>query len=487
MQKLALTLGLAALLTSAAVSHAEQPVIDLPQIGNPADLAISPAEENRIGKQVASELYHFGYVVDDAQLTEYLTSVGWRLAAHGTQTPPSFHFLMIADDRINAFALPGAFIGINAGLLEATTSESELASVMAHEEAHVTQRHAARSANEGQIGTIATWLAIIAAIIAGSANPDLVIGALSIGQGINYNRQVSYTRGNEFEADRIGIRTLAATGYDPNAMASFFSKLDQQTRLYGSQLPEILLTHPVNTTRIAEAEERAAQYPPRPVKESLDFSLMHARVHTLLADSPNDAKGHFLGKIEAGEDNAENRYGLAMAYTQLEQHGDAEKVLAPLLKKFPDQMTVNLLQAQILIGQRKTSEAFALYQRLLRGEPGYAPAIFAYAEALINAGKPAEAREVLLTHEQTYGTQNETYRLLASAARTAGKTAEAQYQQALYFNSRGELVSALQQLNAGLRVASITTQDRARLSAKRQELLETIPRDELRRLQRQPG
>lgn len=487
MRKTCLSLGVAVLMLASSTAGAEQPVIDLPQIGNPADLALSPAEEARIGRQVAGELYNYNYVIEDPELEEYLATVGWRLAANGTDSPPPFTFFLIADPRINAFALPGAYIGVNAGLLLATGSESELASVMAHEEAHVTQRHAARGANDDQVATIATWLAVLAAIIAGSANPDVIIGAISLGQGINYNRQVSYTRGNEFEADRIGIRTLAASGYDPNAMAGFFAKLEQQTRLYGNQLPEILLTHPVNTTRVAEAQERAAQYPKREVKDSLDFQLMRGRVRVLLADTATEVKGYFIGEINAGRDTPENRYGLAMALSTLGEQSQAQAALAPLLAQYPKQVSLNLLQAETLIGQGKTTEGLAAYEKTLAMVPRFPPAIFGYTNALINAGKPDQARQILISHEQALGTRIDTYRLLAAAARASGNTAEAQYQQGIYYYSRGDLRGALQQINAGLRVASISAQDRAKLSAKRQELLESIPKEDLRRLQREPG
>ncbi len=169
MRKTFLSLAIAALAFVSAFSNAETPVIDLPEIGNPADLALSPAEENEIGQQVAAELYYYNYVLEDIEIGEYLTSLGWRLAAFGTEKPPAFNFFLIADPRINAFALPGAYIGVNAGLLLAANSESEVAGVMAHEEAHVTQRHAARGQNDDQVATIATWAAVIAAIIAGSA------------------------------------------------------------------------------------------------------------------------------------------------------------------------------------------------------------------------------------------------------------------------------------------------------------------------------
>ncbi len=485
MRKTFLSLAIVALTFVSAVSNAEQPIIDLPEIGNPADLALSPAEELEIGQQVAAELYYYNYVLEDIEIGEYLTALGWRLAAFGTEKPPAFNFFLIADPRINAFALPGAYIGVNAGLLLAASNESEVAGVMAHEEAHVTQRHAARGQNDDQVATIATWAAVIAAIIAGSANPNIVIGALSLGQGINYNRQVSYTRTNEFEADRIGIRTLAAAGFDPNGMAGFFSKLEQQTRLYGNRLPEILLTHPVNSTRIAEASARAAGYQKRDVKNSPDFEIMRARIRVLMADSASEIAAFFEGELNAGKLTPENQYGLAMALQVQGHYDEAQAVLEPLVKAGSKSISVPILEARILIGQGKTTEGLALLEKTLNAVPRHPPAILAYADALITAGRSDDARRVLLSHEQALGTRIDTYRLLASAARASGNVAEAQYQQCLYHFGRGDIRGALQQLNAGLRVASISSQDRSRLSAKRQEILETIPKDQLRRLQRE--
>ncbi|WP_439639080.1 M48 family metalloprotease [Nevskia sp.] len=485
MRKTLLSLGVATLAFATAVSQAQQAPIDLPDLGNPADLAISPRQEEEISRQVAAELYYFNYVLEDVEVGEYLNTLGWRLAAFGTEKPPEFRFFMIADPRINAFALPGGYVGMNAGLILAASNESEVAGVMAHEQAHVTQRHAARGQDQGEVETIATWLAVLAAIIAGSANPNVVIGALSLGQGINYNRQVSYTRANEYEADRVGIRTLAAAGFDPNGMASFFAKLEQQTRLYGNRLPEILLTHPVNTTRIAEASARAAQYQKREVKNSVDFELMRARVRVLMSESPSEVGSYFRGEIEGGKATPENQYGLAMALAAQSLYEEAEQAIEPLVKQNIKSASVPILQARILIGRDRTGDGLALLKKTLDGLPRFPPVILAYAEALINAGEPAEARRVLLSHEQALGTRIETYRLLSAAAKAQGNIAEAQYQQGVYHYARGDVRSALQQLNAGLRVAGISPSDRARLSAKRQEILEQIPKDELRRLQRE--
>ncbi|WP_293371956.1 M48 family metalloprotease [Nevskia sp.] len=485
MRKTLLSLGIATLAFVAAIAQAQQAPIDLPDLGNPADLAISPKEEEEISRQVAAELYYFNYVLEDVEVGEYLNTLGWRLAAFGTEKPPEFRFFMIADPRINAFALPGGYIGMNAGLILAAGTESEVASVMAHEQAHVTQRHAARGQDQGEVETIATWLAVLAAIIAGSANPNVVIGALSLGQGINYNRQVSYTRTNEYEADRVGIRTLAAAGFDPNGMAGFFAKLEQQTRLYGNRLPEILLTHPVNTTRIAEASARAAQYQKREVKNSIDFDLMRARIRVLMSETPSEIGAYFEGELNGGKVTAENQYGLAMALAAQGRYEEADAAIAPLVKANLKSASVPILEARILIGSERTGQGLALLKKTLDALPRHPPTILAYAEALINAGEPAEARRVLLSHEQALGTRIETYRLLSSAAKAQGNIAEAQYQQGVYHYERGDIRSALQQLNAGLRVAGISTADRSRLSAKRQEILEEIPKDQLRRLQRE--
>jgi predicted Zn-dependent protease len=485
MPRSALVLAAAfALTTLPALSQKD---IDLPQLGSPADLTLSPAEEAKLGGQVVAEMYQYDYIVDDPEITDYLSNIGWKLAAADSvnPVPPPFNFYLIADNRINAFALPGGYIGFNAGTIVAASNESELAGVLAHEESHVTQRHLARAAGDTQAADIATWIGVLAAIIAGSANPNVVLGAISLGQGINYQRQVSYTRGNESEADRFGIRKLAAAGYDPMGMASFFGKLAQQTRLYGNRLPEILLTHPADTTRIAEATERAAQYGPRKVKDSIEFSLMRARTRVLETDSPNEAQGFFAGELNAGKDTPENHYGYAYALANLDQNEQALAALQPLIDAYPKQPNIALLQAQILAQMGKTQEAMAVYARNLAAYPHYTPGVIKYSEALIVAGKPDQARQVLLGYNQTLGSHLDTYRLLASAARATGNTAEAQYQTANYLFERGDLRGAVEQLNVGLRVASISSDDRARLLARRKQLIDTIPKDELRALQRQ--
>jgi predicted Zn-dependent protease len=414
-------------------------------------------------------------IVRDPELSEYLKSLGWKLAAAGTPNPPDFHFYVIADPRINAFALPGGFIGMNAGTIIAAQSESELAAVLAHEEAHVTQRHIARELNRPKTADIATWAAVLAAIIAGSANPNVVMGALSLGQGLNYNREISYTRANEMEADRIGIRTLVQAGFNPYAMADFFERLEQQTRLYGAGLPEILQTHPVNTTRIAEATERAAEYPKRSYVDSVSFQLMRARTRVLIADTASAAADWFRSRIDKGDASLENRYGYAYALTQAGRYEPAIQALKPVLEAYPRQPQPALLQAEILMSLHRSADAMAVYRKTLAANPNYPPAILENARSLIDAGSPEAARQLMLAHLQAIEDSLETHKLLAQAASATGNTAEAQFQTADYLFRQGDARGAIEQIDAALRLTSISADDRARLLARRREIISTIP------------
>lgn len=475
-------LALTALLTFAGGISAQQDGsinVDLPEMGEPADLSLSPGQEAKIGDEVAAELYRGDYAVGDVELSDYIDSMGWRLAAKGPANPPKFRFFVIADPRINAFAVPGGVIGINAGLLLYADDESELAGVVAHEQAHVTQRHLARTANDTRVANLATYAAMLAAIIAGSANPDVIIGALALGQSINYQREVNYTRAHEQEADRIGIRTLSEAGYDPEGMASFFGKLEQQSRLYGSQLPEILRTHPVNTSRISDARTRAALLPKPRLKPNPEFALMKARTIVLMSNSPTAAMDDMAMRIAGGDKSNGTLYGMAFAQFNAGRATEALQTLAPVVAALPRQLNVNLLQAQLLAATGKQAEGLALLEKTTALNPRSAPAILTQARALLDAGKPSEARQVLLTHDQAHGSYPETHRLLAEASTQLKNTGDAQFERANYELARGDLRAALFQVDAGLRLASLSGQERERLQSQREQLIARIPRQQL--------
>lgn len=470
-----LSLLATAALLAARIAAAQTESVDLPRIGEPADVALSPMQEQRIGAKVTAQLYAGDYILEDAEVTEYVAGLAWRLVAAADAEPPQLNVFVMKDGRINAFALPGGYMGINAGAITSVRSESELAGVMAHELAHVTQRHIARTVEGTQTANLATWAAVLAAIVAASANPEVVVAALSAGQAANQQREVNFTRAHELEADRIGIRTMARAGFDPQAVASFFVRLEQQSRLYGNQVPEFLRTHPVNTTRISEARSRAASMPAVKVKDSLEFGLMQARTRALIAERPSEAAEYFAARIGGSTGSIADRYGLALAYARLGDYPRALTTLQPALDAYPRQASINLLRARVLVAQGKTDAGMAAIEDTLDHHPRYAPAILEYADSLIGAGKPDAARQVLLSHEQALGTRMETYRLLAFAARDTGNSSEAGYQMANFLFERGDAGGAVQQLDAALRVGSLAPQDRARLVARRAEIVQASP------------
>lgn len=459
--------------------------IELPDLGEPADASISPAEEAKISLQVAAQLFSGDYLLEDPEVVDYVNDLGWKLAGKSAAETAPFRFLVIADTRINAFAVPGGLIGTNAGLILASSNESELAGVMGHEQAHVTQRHLARTINDTRTANLATMALMLGAILAGSANPNFVLGALALGQGVNYQRQVNYTRSHEQEADRLGIQTMAAAGYDPEGMASFFAKLEVQSRLYGAGLPEILRTHPVNTSRIAEARARAARMPAYRGRDSAEYGMVRARTQVLMSGRPNEALEGFAAQRKAGDQSHAVSYGYALALYRLGLAADAEAALSPALSALPKQVNVNLLQARILLARERPAEAVALLKQQLAQNPKSAPVLFSYAQALLDVGKPEEARNLLLENEPAYANASERHRLLADAARQQGNIPETQFQMASLAESRGDLREAIGQLQAALRLSEMPDKDRIRLQAYRDEIVARVPRSQLQELDRQ--
>ncbi|MCI5062995.1 MAG: M48 family metalloprotease [Algiphilus sp.] len=477
LRTLVASLSLLSLLAVPPAGHPISDDIELPQLGEPADAVMSPREEYQIGARVTAQIHAAGYALEDPQLTDYISRLGWHIASHGSRVPDHLQFFMVRDPRINAFALPGGFMGFNAGLMMAAESESELAAVVAHELAHVTQRHIARTIQGTRAADIATWAAVLAAIIAGSASPDVVLGALSLGQAASLQRQVSFTRTHELEADRIGIGTMIAAGYDPQGMVSFFRRLEQQSRLYGSQIPDILRTHPVNTTRIAEARQRADGHSGRADEiRPLTFSIMRARSRVLTVDRPSQALDYFKQRIESGIDQPAEWYGAALAHHALGQFQASDAILERLLEETPRQIHFLLLKAENARGRRAPEEALSTLAVVLEQQPRYAPARFAYAETLMDAGRPEQARQFILDDFEHVRPFTETHRILARAARASGDRAELAYQSATYAWRRGDAETAMEKLDAGLRHSGLSEDERARLQSFRREVRETLPR-----------
>ena len=445
-----------------AVAAAEY---DLPSIGQPADNVLSPAQEKEIGEQVVAQLLDAGAIEEDPQVSEYLNRIGRRLARHTERAPDDFNFYLIDDTTVNAFALPGGYIGVNAGLILESQSESQLAGVLAHEIAHVTQRHIARQIQATQGMTWATAAAALLAIIAGGGNPAVVQAAIALGAANLGQQQINYTRSHELEADRLGIRTLAQADYDPAGMSGFFERMERRARLYGNRLPEILLTHPISTTRISEAESRARDYRDVKVREFDDYADMRARVRVLSSRQPSDEVQYFEKQLEQDADNPALQYGRALALMRVGRLPPALEQLRALADRPQTHPHYLLGLAQARSASGDLDGSLTTLERAQSRYPSYRPVTLAHARTLIDSGQAAQARELLLSRSDALGQDDQFHHLLANAASELGRPAEAYYQQAVYYHLRGQYAASIHQLRTALTLPDISTNDRARVTA----------------------
>jgi predicted Zn-dependent protease len=446
---------------------------NLPSIGQPADRVLSPAEEERIGRQVVAQLRTHGLILDDPELEEYVGRIGWRLAEQTEHAPSGFKFFVIDDGHVNAFALPGGYIGVNAGLIMESESESELAGVMAHEIAHVTQRHIARQIEATQGLTWATAAAMLLAIIAGGGDPSVVQAAIALGMGNLQQQQINFTRQHELEADRLGIRTLVRAEYNPNGMSEFFRKMERRARLYGNRLPEILLTHPLSDTRIAEAESRIRDVRVTTIRESDEYPLMRARVRVLNSTQPSEAVTYFEEKRRhAGTSDPATDYGYALALSRVGRIERSHDLLAELASREASHPHFALAHARVLLDRGDRQKALRVLARVEPRHSSYPPINLVYAEALIVNGYAPDARRYLMNRRGLVQRNAGANRLLARAAEQENRLAEAHYREARYFFLRGNHAAAMHRLMAGLQLPDLSQNDEARLRATLREYRE---------------
>lgn len=449
----------------------------LPDLGSTANALVSRSEEYQAGRQMMRELRNQNALLDDVETSDYLQSLGARIGAEAQQGEQRLTFFAVRDRSINAFALPGGFIGFHTGLILLTSSEAELAGVVAHEVAHVTQRHIARAVEaQGRI-SITTLAGMLGAVLVGAAtgNADAIPGILAIGQGTAMQQQINFTRMEEHEADRVGIGYLAAAGFDPNGMAAFFETMMRQRGSAGGEIPSLLLTHPVDTVRLAEARARIAAMPPMPRRpESETYAFIRERLRVLTSTSGNDLRRHYEREREAQPGNAAMRYGAALVELQAGDAPAAIKLLRPLLTDLPQLPLLHaaLGQAQLAAGMRE--ESVATFERALTLSPRNVPLTVRYAEALLAMDEPRQAHRMLLDLFNNVAPTPEQIRLIALAANAAGDSADAYAYMAELHLANGDLPLATTQLDLALATPGITEVQRKRFQARLDEIRDVL-------------
>jgi predicted Zn-dependent protease len=331
-RRLIVSLVSLALCLPAGVVPARAQALDLPALGDIASDDLSPLNERRLGESIMRQARGHPSFLNDPDTTEYLNALGYRLVSASPARHMDFEFFAVRDPMLNAFALPGGFIGVHSGLVLGAATESELASVLAHEIGHVEQRHIARMLSKQRDGALiaigALLLALLAARSGSASSGDAAQAAVAAGQAAAIQQQLNFSREAEREADRVGFQTLVGAGFDPAGMASFFSRMQQGTRVYESAAPEYLRTHPMTVERLSDIQNRARESQVRPRPDSLEFHLVRSRLRLLQDESSQglrDSATHFRTQIEAGSapSVAAAYYGLALASMGLNDHAAA--------------------------------------------------------------------------------------------------------------------------------------------------------------------
>lgn len=439
----------------------------LPELGDGASLSLSVSEERLLGEELMRTVRRQLPLVDDLQVQHYLQELGQRLAAQADGPLYDYRFFLIDHPAINAFALPGGNIGMHTGLMLRAGRESELVAVLAHEIAHVTQRHLSRRLDAQRSDSLRTAGLLFMAILIGSQDPEAGSAALHTGLASSIDRQLAYSREHEREADLIGLRLMAAAGFDTRAMAGFFDQL-QRAYQYQEEPPEYLSTHPVTADRIAETSSQARRFPVGTARESLLFDLMQTRL--ALADLPagESAVEHFLARVAENPEHSGHRYGLALARIGQGQAAAAIADLHALIERDGDLSPYYLALGDALQAEGRLEEALAVFEFSLTLFPNHPAAVLAMANALDAQGDPDLAQQQLRGFLRGQPEQPILQQALARFAASAGQRSESRLAMAEYYRSLGRFDLALAQLDQVIDSATASVYDKNRAMARRQ-------------------
>jgi predicted Zn-dependent protease len=476
------------------------PDATLPTLGDAARADLSPVIERKLGEEIMNDIRRDRDYLDDDAIIEYLNNFGENLVSFAPgargETNADFFFFAVRDPMINAFALPGGFIGVHSQLLIAAQNESELASVLSHEIGHVQQRHIARMLGQQKQDALLPLAALILAALVGKAGggADAAMGVVMGGQGLAIQRQLNFSRDAEREADRVGFQTMRAAGYDTSGMVSFFKRLQGTVRLYG-EAPAWLSSHPLTGERIADIQNRIREAPkPGHIKpDAIEFHLVRARARVLQdpsAKGREETRSAFESQLK--QDNTQQQtaamYGLS--FLALKQ-GDL-KLAQSWLDKAKGSMKP---KPGVLSAERTGSDGSSMFASLgveIKLAPGQPPEALAqamqeaeqahqkfplsrmlarqYADAMIASGKLDQAASFLREQVQQYREEPKLYDQLAKTYAAQGKIALQHMALAESYVLSGATPAAVDQLNLARKAQDVSFYDQAVIDAREREL-----------------
>ena len=442
-------LWLIGLIGSTAASNPHE----LPSLGDGSSSIVSPQMEARIGSVFLKQLNAALPMTDDVVIQYYVEQQIAYLAQYSEMQQPLQAVAVVENPQINAFAAPGGVIGINLGLLIYAQDSAEYASVIAHEMAHLSQRHFARGIQAQQANSIPSMIGLLTALLVGAAGgSDAGIAALSTAQAINQSKQLRFSREREQEADRIGLTTLVRANIDPTGQARMFERMQQAYR-FTRRPPEFLLTHPLSESRIADARQQVQDFPSRDYEDSLDYALMRARAAVHYADTPQAAVKRFEKEVRDHPDSAPARYGLALALPRAGQHQQAIALGDELFTADPRSILYVAAYAELLIEAGKLDQAESLLAGNLNINPDNAPLSMLYVEALVRQEQYRKAEEVLARQSRLRKDDVDVWYELAEVSGQAGNIIGVHRARAEYFALHGAYQKAIAHLEYARRLA----------------------------------
>jgi predicted Zn-dependent protease len=467
---------------------------NLPTLGDASSEDLSPNMERKLGEEIMLGIRSNRDYIDDEVSAEYLNDFGSKLLelhheARG-EANFDFYFFAVRDPRINAFALPGGFIGVHSELILTAQNESQLASVLAHEIGHVAQRHIARMIGNQKQDALIPLTSLILAALTMHASPDAAMGLASGGLGLAAQRQLNFSQNAEREADRVGLQILRDGGYDPSDMVAFFERMQNSSRSYSDQIPAFLRSHPMTTERIADIQSRIRSDTFKKHHDSLDFQLFRSRIRVLQDESTQsllNAKNYFEDQIKQAtvlkKTNAAAKYGLAFVAFKQMHFKEAQTYLDKARKEVENNLFFTSLQLTILLRTNQNEAALKQAEIALQQFPTSRGIGRQYVDALIanNQGEKAIAwlRDQTLLYREDFGLQ----KLLAKAYAAENKEALEHIALAESYALSGAISPALDQLSIARNANDATFFDLAIIDARERDLRERY-KEELEELKK---
>ena len=444
---------------------------ELPDLGDYSESVIGAHEENIIGTQILQQVYQSDTVINDVEVEDYLYKLTNKLVKASDYSGSGITFFIVNDSSINAFAMLGGVIGVHTGLILSASSESELASVLSHEIAHITQRHVARMIGKLQKDSFKSYLGLGLALLLARSNPELAKGALAVSQALGMQTLLDFTRANEKEADRVGIKILHKAGFDVRGSIDFFRTLQKGNRHSIGAAPSFLRTHPITSERISDIEDRLAEYPYKQRVDDPSFHFVKSKIRVFLQDKKSIKKQLEINiKNKSYVSEMGERYALSYAYLRNENFSEAQNELKWIKDKKIENPMIDLLNIEILLKKGDINLAYLAMKKALMKYPNYRAFVYKLANYYIEVGSIKEAIELLQNYILIFRTDSNLYKLIAKAYSLDSKQLLQYESLAEAFYYKYNLSEAIAQMDMAVRAKDGNFYEKSRVEARLKQL-----------------